>query len=103
MPQKAAQPKTAIVIFLAIAMTCVISGLGLIAIYTQHVPARWTRFGHAGPLDGSSAIGFGYSIFFFGLMPLMLAVRTAKAALIIGSIAGTLGLLSIFAGIGLID
>lgn len=84
---------------IAIAITCAASGLGLLALYTRHAPARWTRFGYTAPLDGNSATVFGLSIFFFGLLPLMLTARSAKTAMVFGSAVGTLGVLSVFVGV----
>lgn len=83
---------------LAIVMTCVVSGLGLLALVTGHVEERWTRHGYTAALDGALAHAFGLSIFFFGLLPLMLAARSPRAAKWIGSLAVTLGLLSVFIG-----
>lgn len=84
---------------IAITITCAVSGLGLLALYTRHAPERWTRFGYAAPLDGNSATVFGLSIFFCGLLPLMLTARSAKTAMVFGAVVGTLGVLSVFIGI----
>jgi hypothetical protein len=84
---------------LAVLMTCVVSGLGLLAIYTRHAPERWTRLGYAAPLEGDEATVFGLSLFFLGLLPLMLFARTPKAAMVFGTIVGTLTVLTVFVGI----
>lgn len=79
-------------------MTFVISGIGVLALATGHVEERWTRLGYAGPLEGGSARAFGLSMFFFGLLPLMLAMRTPKSAAWLGTIAVVLGFIALFAG-----
>lgn len=80
-------------------MTCVFSGVGLLALYARHAPERWTRFVYAAPLDGAAATVFGLTIFFFGLLPLMLTASSAKSAMAFGSAVATLGLLSVFIGV----
>ena len=84
---------------IAVAITCAVSGTGLLALYTSHAPERWTRFGYAASLDGAAATVFGLTLFFFGLLPLMLTASSAKSAMWFGSIVAGLGLLSIFMGI----
>ncbi len=93
------QRPTFVVRLLAWAITVVVSGLGLLALWTGHAPARGTRFGLSGALDGVAASSFGLSLFFFGLLPLMLTARSAKGALVFGVVVGTLGLLSVFLGV----
>lgn len=83
---------------LAVVMTFVVSGLGVLTLATGHVAERWTRYGYAGPLEGGLAPAFGLSMFFFGLLPLMLLMRSPKAAAWLGGVAGFLGLLAVFAG-----
>lgn len=84
---------------LVILMSCVISGLGVLALVSGHVEERWTRYGHTAALDGAPAQSFGLSIFFFGLLPLMLAARSPRSAMWIGSLAAGLGVLSVLAGL----
>ena len=83
---------------LALAMTGVISGLGLLALVTGHTEERWTRFGHAGPLSGSPAHAFGLAMFFFGLLPLVLVMRSPKSAMRLAVSSVLLGLLALFIG-----
>lgn len=83
---------------LAVLMTCVLSGLGLLALVTGHVEGGETRYGHTAPLEGAAAHGFGLSIFFFGLLPLALVARSRQWAMGIATSAVVLGLLSVFAG-----
>ena len=83
---------------LAVAITCVISGLGLSALVTGYSEGRWTRYGYASPLEGAPAQGFGLSMLFFGLLPLALAARSPRAAMWIATSAVVLGLLSVFFG-----
>lgn len=84
---------------LAVLMTAVVSGLGLLALITAHAPERSTRYGMAGPLDGADAQAFGLSMVCFGLIPLMFLARTARGALWIGIPAALLGLVAVFAGV----
>ena len=73
---------------LAVLMTFVVSGLGVLALVTGHVAGRSTRFGYAGVLDGLSAYGYGLSSFLFGLLPLTLLARSnVSAAWFAGSVA----------------
>lgn len=83
---------------LAVAMTCVISGLGLLALVSGQTEERWTRHGHTGPLEGGPARAFGLAMFFFGLLPLVLAMRTPKSAMWLAVSSVVLGLLTLFAG-----
>lgn len=83
---------------LALAITCVISGLGLLALVSGHTEERWTRYGHAGPLEGAPAHAFGLAMLFFGLLPLVLAARTPKSAMWLATSSVVLGLLAVFAG-----
>ena len=92
-------PFPLIVKVLAVLMTGVVSGLGLLAMITAYAPERWTRYGLAGPLEGDVARSFGVSIFLFGLLPLMLVARTQKQAMWFGVVVGTLGVVSVFAGL----
>lgn len=84
---------------LAIAMTCVFSGLGLLAFWTEYAPARGTRFGPVDALVGTPAALFGLSVFCFGLLPLMLLARTRQGALVFGSVVAALGLLGVVAAL----
>lgn len=83
---------------LAIVMTAVMSGLGLLALVTGHTEERWTRYGQAGPLEGVPAHAFGLAMFFFGLLPLALAMRTLKSAMWLATSSVALGLLSVLVG-----
>lgn len=84
---------------LAFAITCVVSGLGLLALYTQYAPERWTRYGRADALQGDPAVIFGLTVFCFGLLPLMIWFKSQRAALLFGGLVGTLGVVSLFGGI----
>lgn len=86
---------------LAMLMTLVVSGIGLLAVFTQYAPERWTRFGYTAPLEGHVATVFGLSVFFFGLLPLMLTARSPRTAAVFGSVVGTLGMLCTFIGVRL--
>ncbi len=92
-------PFPLVVKVLAVLMTGVVSGLGLLAMITAHAPERWTRYGYVAALEGDVARSFGLSIFLFGLLPLMLVARTQKQAMWFGVVVGTLGVVSVFAGL----
>ena len=83
---------------LAVAMSCVISGLGLLALCSGHTEERWTRYGHAAALEGAPAHAFGLSMVFFGLLPMALVMRTPRSAVWLGGVAVVFGLLAVFAG-----
>ncbi len=83
---------------LAVAMSLVVSGLGVIALVAGEAPARWTRHGLAGPLIGSQAQVYGLSLLFFGLLPLMMLMKSSKAAAWFGTAVALLGLCSVFFG-----
>lgn len=83
---------------LALGMSCVMSGLGLLALVSGHTEERWTRYGQVGPLDGSLAHAFGLAMFFFGLLPLVLVTRTVKSAMWLAVSSVMLGLLTLFVG-----
>lgn len=84
---------------LAVLMTCVMSGLGLMAMFTGHVEGSWTRYGYKGPLEGATARHFGLSIFLFGLLPLMLLARSPRSAKRFAVGVVVLALLSVFFGV----
>lgn len=81
---------------LAIGTFLVVSGLGVLALMTQHAPERATRFGSARELHGAEAGSFGVSIFLAGLLPLMLLMRSRTAAARFGSLVGIALLVSLF-------
>lgn len=83
---------------LAVVMTAVVSGLGVMHIVTEHVAERWTKHGYTGPLEGSAAEAFGLSMLFFGLLPLMLAAPSRRSAMWIAAAAVTGGLASLLLG-----
>lgn len=81
---------------IAVAMTCIFSGLGAAHFVTEYAPDRWTKHGYTGPLEGSTAEAFGLSMFCFGLLPLMLAAPSRRSAMGIAAVAVTGGLASLF-------
>jgi hypothetical protein len=83
---------------LAVVMSCVISGSGLLAFVTNYVGARSTRYGDTGPLAGAAARHFGVSIFLFGLLPLVLLARSPRSAVWFATAVVALALLSVFFG-----
>lgn len=56
-------------------MSLVMSGLGILHIFTGYVPGRTTRLGYAQPNFGSDAQQFGRSTVMPGLLPLCLLAR----------------------------
>ena len=91
-------PAPVFVRLLALAMTLVISGLGLLSLVSGHTEERWTRYGHTGSLEGAPAHAFGLAMFFFGLLPLVLAMRTPKSAMWLAVSSVVLGLVTLFVG-----
>ena len=84
---------------LAVIITLVVSGCGLLAVVSRYAPARSTRFGYLPALEGSSAQAFGLSIFFFGLIPLAFLARSGKQAAWMVVLVATLGTISLFINI----
>jgi hypothetical protein len=76
--------------------------LGLIAILSGFVPARWTRFGLSAALLGNSAQLYGAVLIQLGCLPLLMFCRNSKQATWFGSVLFTLLMLTIFGGIYLL-
>jgi len=83
---------------LAVLMTVVVSGLGVMAIATHYAPERSARYGLIPALQGAQADAFGLTIFFVGLLPLGLLLGSGKRAARFGCIVGALALGSLFIG-----
>ena len=83
---------------LAVLMTLVVSGIGVLAVATHYAPARSTRYGILPALQGAQADAFGVTIFFVGLLPLGLLLGSARRAAWFGCIVGLLVLVSLFIG-----
>ena len=96
--QKPSQPIPATVKVLAVLMTLVVSGLGVLAVATHYAPARSSRQGILPALQGAQADAFGVTIFFAGLLPLGLLLGSARRAAWFGCIVGLLVLVSLFFG-----
>ncbi|MBU2286906.1 MAG: hypothetical protein KKC85_10770 [Gammaproteobacteria bacterium] len=77
-------------------MTLVVSGMGILAIVTHYAPERSSRFGLIPALHGAQADAFGVTIFFVGLLPLGLLLRTARRAGWFGSVVVCLIVASLF-------
>ena len=82
-----------VALFLSIALIL----LGACLIYDGYVPERPTRFGLAGALVGTKAKEFGFIVVMLASLPLLLWCRSARQAALLGTIAGTLLLFTIFA------
>jgi hypothetical protein len=65
---------------LAILMSLVVSGIGLLSILSEHAPERSTRFGVVSALDGEPAVTFGAVVFLIGLRPLGRLAPSRRAA-----------------------
>jgi len=96
--QKPSQPIPATVKVLAVLMTLVVSGIGVLAVATHYAPARSSRQGILPALQGAQADAFGVTIFFAGLLPLGLLLGSARRAAWFGCIVGLLVLVSLFFG-----
>ena len=70
---------------LALVISCVISGIGLLSLIIGH-------------LEAAPAHAFGLSMFFFGLLPLALAMRTPKSAVWLAGTSVVLGLSALVVG-----
>ena len=92
------QPIPTTVKLLALLMTLVVSGIGVMAIATHYAPERSTRYGLIPALHGAQADAFGVTIFFAGLLPLGLLMGTARRAGWFGCIVGLLILASLLIG-----
>lgn len=64
---------------LAVAVSCVISGIGLLSLIIGH-------------LESAPVHSFGICMFFFGLLPLALAMPTPKSAACVAGASLVLGL-----------
>ena len=83
---------------LALLITVVISGLGLLALINGYEPARLTPLGQTNPLFDGAARHFGSSMLLFGLLPLMLLANSKKHALWFGLSVATLAMINLFFG-----
>ena len=92
------QPIPIAVKLLAVLMTFVVSGMGVLAVATHYAPERSTRFGFVTAMHGAQADAFGITIFLAGLLPLSLLLGTARRAGWFGSIVGLLMLASLLIG-----
>jgi hypothetical protein len=88
-------------LMLAISATCIV--VGLAAISTEYSPAKWTRFGLAGPLFGKDAKLIGAISVLIGLLPLLFFCKSARQATTLGSLLFILLMATIFGGIYLVN
>ena len=95
---RTSQPIPAIVKVLAVLMTLVVSGIGVLAVATHYAPARSSRHGILPALHGAQADAFGITIFLAGLLPLGLLLGSARRAAWFGCIVVLLVLASLFIG-----
>lgn len=83
---------------LAVLITLVVSGIGVLAVATHYAPQRWTRYGLMPALYGAQADAFGITVFFAGLLPLGLLMDSARRAGWFGCIVGLLIAASLLIG-----
>ena len=83
---------------LAVLITLVVSGIGMLAVASHYAPQRWTRYGLIPALQGAQADAFGITVFFAGLLPLGLLLGSARRAGWFGCIVGLLIVASLFIG-----
>ena len=74
-------------------------GLGIVYIATGYVPAGWTKHGYVQAIYGENAKIFGALMILIGLLPLLLFAKNIRQATILGTLLGTIILISIFTGI----
>lgn len=84
------QPIPTTVKLLAVLMTLVVSGTGVLAVMSHHAPERSTRYGLMPALEGAQADSFGITIIVVGLLPLALLLGSARRAAWFGCIVGLL-------------
>ncbi len=97
---KSSQPMPMLVKVLAVVITLAVSGTGVLAVVSHHVPERSTRYGLARALEGAQADAFGMTVFLVGLLPLALLAGSPRRAAWFGGIVGVLVLASLFVGAG---
>lgn len=92
------QPISIAVKLIAVLITLVVSGMGVLVVATHYAPERSTRYGLMPSLHGAQADSFGVTIFLAGLLPLGLLLGTARRAGWFGCIVGILMLASLLIG-----
>lgn len=75
---------------LAVLMTLVVSGVGILALVSHYAPERSTRHGVMSALEGAPADTFGIIVFLVGLLPLALLLGSARRAAWFGCIVALL-------------
>ncbi len=73
--------------------------LGILAIVNNYAPGRWTRFGYAVPLFGDRANLFGVVLLLLSGIPLLLLLKSAHQAILLGTLLGLALLITIFLGV----
>ena len=96
--QTTSQPIPLVVKVLAVLMTLVVSGIGVLAFATQYAPSRSTRYGIIPALQGAQAEAFGITIFIAGLLPLALLMGSPKRAAWFGGLVAISIVASLFVG-----
>ena len=97
--QTTSQPIPPVVKVLAVLMTLVFSGIGVLAFATHYAPARSTRYGIVPALQDAQADAFGITIFIAGLLPLALLMGSARRAAWFGGLVAIMVVASLFAGV----
>ena len=83
---------------LAVLITLVVSGIGILAVASHYAPEQSTRYGLMSALEGAQADAFGITVFFAGLLPLGLLLGSARRAGWFGCIVGLLIAASLLIG-----
>ena len=83
---------------LAVLITLVVSGIGILAVASHYAPEQSTRYGLMAALEGAQADAFGITVFFAGLLPLGLLLGSARRAGWFGCIVGLLIAASLLIG-----
>ena len=95
MPRPSEQPGTlAKVCFVLISLT--FAALGVLALLTEVVPERSTRFGMAPALFGTDAQGMGVVSLLLAGVPLLALLRNRRQAVVAGTVLGLALLTFIF-------
>ena len=95
MPRPPARPGTlAKVCFVLISLT--FAALGVLALLTEVVPERSTRFGMAPALFGTDAQGMGVVSLLLAGVPLLALLRNRRQAVVAGTVLGLALLTFIF-------
>ena len=95
MPRPSARPGTLAKVCLVL-ISLTLAALGVLALLTQVVPERSTRFGMAPALFGTDAQGMGVVSLLLSGVPLLALLRNRRQAVVAGTVLGLALLTFIF-------